>query len=139
MKKVLLFLGLIFLAACSNDAVEYEDEMSIDDQTVTIEGTTNLEDGSVINYQVTNYKETEIPEEGTTEVQDGSFSYTVDISDYEPGEYEVYNAFIPYKQPEEIKEIYGEMGENLSGDVVVESGYVEDLKLIESTEIFEKD
>ena len=133
MKKFLLFFGLIFLVACSNGAIEYEDEMNIDDQTITIEGATNLEDGSVINYQVK-----EIPVEGTTEVHDGSFSYTFDISDYEPGEYEIYTAFTPYNQSEEIKEIYGEMGENMSGDIV-NSDYVEDLKLIESRKIFEKD
>ncbi|WP_079708125.1 hypothetical protein [Paraliobacillus ryukyuensis] len=140
MKKVLLFVSVITLttlSACSNETIEYEDEMIIDEQNISIEGNTNLVDGSVINYEITNLDDVDFFEEGTTEVSNGSFSFTLDASDYESGEYRIYTAFLPYVQSTEIQEIYGEMGENMSGDITY-SEDMDDLKLIESIKTFEK-
>lgn len=141
MKKLVLLGIIIILTACGSDlvAVEYKDEMKINDQTITVEGTTDLQEGSVINYQVTNYEASEIMEEGTTEVEGGSFSYTFDVSEYDAGEYEVYTAFLPYEQSVEIQEVYGEMGENLqTSSEVTYSEDMDDLKLIETRKTFEK-
>ena len=141
MKKIIFLCLVMILTACSSDlvSVEYKDDMTINDQTITIEGETDLEDGSLINYQITDFAASEIKEEGTTEVQDGSFSYTFDVSEYGSGEYEVYTAFLPYEQTDEIQEIYGGMGENLqTSSEVIYSEDVDDLKLIESRKTFEK-
>lgn len=137
MKRILLILGLLLLSACSSEIIEYEDEMKIDDQKITVEGETNLKNGSVINYEVKNFDDVDFFEEGQAKVKDGSFSYSLDVSDYKSGEYEIYTVFLPYQQSEELQDAYGEMGENMSGDVVY-SDDVEDLKLIESRKTFKK-
>ncbi|SEP57834.1 hypothetical protein SAMN05216232_0225 [Virgibacillus subterraneus] len=139
MKKLLFLLPLLILVACGGESVEYEDNVNIDDQTLTIEGETTLEDGSVIHYEVTNFEISEILHEGTTKVTDGTFSVDLDASEYPAGEFEIYTAFLPYMQSEEIQEIYGESGENLKGDKVSKLEDMEDdIKVIESRRTFEK-
>lgn len=141
MKKLVLLGIIIILTACGSDlvAVEYKDEMKIDDQTITIEGTTDLQEGSIITYEVKNFDDVDFFEEGTAEVQDGSFSFSLDVSDYESGEYEIYYAFLPYLQTEDIQEVYGEMGENLqTSSEVTYSEMMDDVKLIENWKTFEK-
>ena len=141
MRKTLIAgMLIVFLSACSSGiSVDYEDKVSIEGETLVIEGETSLDDGSLISYEITNYEVSEILDDGTMEVVDGKFSTEIDASEYPAGEFEVYTAFLPYMQPENIKEIYGEDGSNLSlgGSVNYLEGNT-DIKVIESTKTFEK-
>lgn len=137
MKKIISVVLLLFLAACGDESVEFEEEVNIDNQTLTIEGETTLEDGSLINYEVTNFDEGEILDDGQIEVKNGNFSAEIDASDYPAGEFEIYIAFLPYMQDDEIQDIYGGSGENLNGNKVSKLEDM-DIKVIESRRTFEK-
>lgn len=58
----------MFLAACG-ESVEFEEEVNIDEQTLTIEGETTLGDGSIIDYEVIDFEGGEILVSDQTKVQ----------------------------------------------------------------------
>ncbi|GAB2570771.1 hypothetical protein GCM10026983_41890 [Gracilibacillus alcaliphilus] len=117
--------------------LEYDTDVSIHGSTAIVEGTTNLENGALIRYNVTNYEVMEMMEIGETEVQDGTFTIKIDISEYDEGEYEVYSSFNAIRQPDEIQEIYGPLGERIKVEgPVTDEGLTENARIAESVTIF---
>lgn len=130
---VVLVLGVIgaFLGEDDFEA-ELDYDISVDEEVVEITGETNLEDGTLIGYEIDNYQTTESMSEdeffidGDMEVNDGEFSAEIDISDeaVEGHLIEAWIGFIPGVQPDEIREEYGDGGEYLEGDLVDDDGRI---------------
>jgi len=102
--------------------VAFDETIEITDNLVTISGTTNLEDGTIIEYEIENFADLDDFIYGEIVVQDGEFYEEVDISEFGDGEISAWIAFYPFNQPENIQELYGSMGEYLSGDVEYSEG-----------------
>lgn len=115
--------------------ISFDESIDISDEKVVIEGETNLHDGVILSYEITNEGDVDDYIEGEMEVNGGKFSTEEDVSDFSNGEIRVYLAFLPYMQPNRIMEIYGEMGENIEGDKVIESA---DANIIEAANIYVK-
>lgn len=108
---------------------------------LNIQGTTNLPNRAVLLYRVSQVAPDPIAIDGTVAVLDGRYAAQVDISGLPPGAIEVWIAFQPVfgnneKQPPEILERYGEMGEYLYGENVMESSGMKRVEVRQTLEIF---
>ncbi len=109
-----------------------------------IEGSTDLPDGSFVNYRVTHSLALSAPAEdwpaanlidsGRATVQDGQYWTRVNTLNWPTGEVEVRVQFPLPPQPPEILERFGEFGEHLVGDNVTDLGGI---KAVEVTHLFE--
>ena len=117
---------ILVISFTGNDyiEIEFEPEIYMEEDTVVMEGETNFEDGTLLDYRVDNY-ETVGPEEGTRltgeiEVDDGEFYGEIDTAgEFAPGD--IISArlrFSPSWQPEELQIEYGTGGDNLTGEAV---------------------
>lgn len=102
---------------------------SSEDGTVSIEGTATVPDGALVFYEVATETcgeqdlEVECSTGGSLVVADGRFNGEVDTSDFPSGDGEVWVGFQligDEDQPEAVVDIYGPMGESISGPDVVE-------------------
>lgn len=104
--------------------IELTAEASVEDDLLALSGTTNLPNDAVLLYQLTPEMDDEPALQGTTTVVAGEFSENVDVSDVPEGDITVEVIFQPVlddvPQPPEIVETYGALGQNISGDQVVE-------------------
>ena len=122
-------------------------EVSRNAGVLRIEGTTDLRDGALLGYEIRHEYMDVDPEtpmdmlfqEGTVTVADGRFAAEADISNFEPGEIEVWVAFQmsflnrDLQQPAPIIRQFGEHGELLEGPNVTDRG--DDGKRVEVAEI----
>ena len=113
---------------------------------VTVAGASDLSDGAILSYELRHEHYEFDPEtpremlfaEGTMTVDGGRYTADVDLSAFEPGEIEVWVAFqmdfinSDRTQPAAIIRQFGERGELLEGDNVVDLG--EDGKRVELTD-----
>jgi hypothetical protein len=134
----------------------------IENQVLKMSGSTNLPDGAILVYEIKhndvndpNFLTKQAKKlsegmhdellaesdkrftEGHIEVRDGLWDVNVDVSNWIRGTVEVWVAFqtiigTKTKQPDEIIEVYGQWGENLTGSQVTQSG--ENLKRVEVIE-----
>ena len=93
-----------------------------------IEGETDLQDGAVINWQVTHAAANQLPRgewpaqnllsDGEAVVQDGVYWTRLNTTYWPPGRVDVTVQFPVAAQPDAVRLRYGEFGENLTGDNV---------------------
>lgn len=94
---------------------------------VEVSGRATVPDGALIAYEVRHLEQFDHWEEGQFTVTDESYSGQIDVADFPAGEVEVWVAFqtilgTTVEQPPEVIELYGEMGEHLTGPNVEEVG-----------------
>jgi len=119
----------IFIGEDDTVDIEFDYNAYIEDDIVYIEGETNLLDGVIIHYEVDTLDVlSDEMYDGNITVQDNSFYQEIDISNLEGEDVEVWLAFWPHSQPEDIQEVYGQWGENLEGDTIEyqETGWLDE-------------
>ena len=142
MKKIniVLIIALIaaFIVVGCDDEVKTEEEnekeyvsldvdvfIQDDGDTLIIEGSGNLVEGTTLAVEVSNLDDGEEPfdfKDGTVEADElGNIKKEFDISDFDEGRINVYLSNYIIDQPDEVIEKYGEEGENMEGEVVVET------------------
>src|SRR5690625_980837 len=99
-------------------------ELSEDD--IIFNGETNLPDGAMIAYEVWREEDYTQFEEGAVEIKDGRYEKSVSITEWRDGEIIIWLSIQTVLgtstiKPDEILEVFGEMGENIKGDNVSES------------------
>jgi hypothetical protein len=97
----------------------------IQGDVLNISGRTNLPNRAILLYKVGQVSAAPMSIDGTLAVLDGGYATQVDISGLPPGTIEVWVGFQTLligneRQPEEVIERYGEAGENLHGENVIE-------------------
>jgi hypothetical protein len=107
---------------------------------LNIQGTTNLPNRAVLLYKVSQVAPDPMTTDGTLAVLDGRYGTQVDLSGWPSGTIEVWVGFQPVfgnseKQPEEILERYGERGEYLYGENVIETDGSKRVEVRQSLEI----
>ncbi|MCK0471306.1 Ltp family lipoprotein [Halalkalibacter sp. APA_J-10(15)] len=121
--------------------VELTLNAELNDDVLGFQGETNLPDRTLIAYEIWLDEDFDHIVEGSIEVKDGNYKEEVSIGDWPDGEIVVWVAFqtilgTSVHQPDEIIEVFGEMGENIEGDSVSETG---DMKRVELEETLVKD
>ena len=119
----------IFIGEDDTVDIEFDYNAYIEDDVVYIEGETNLLDGAIIHYEVDTLDVlSDEMYDGNITVQDNSFYQDIDISNLEGEDVEVWLAFWPHSQSEDIQEVYGQWGENLEGDTIEyqEAGWLDE-------------
>lgn len=141
MKKLfllsLVILALLLVACGSNNppAVELDFEPVIEGTVLKLSGTTNLPDGAIIVWDISpgpNYQgqfEFDMVKEGTAKVENGKWQASISLENMPKGEIEIWVGFQTImreseKQPPQIIEMYGEMGERITGPLAQKSGYI---------------
>ncbi|QQK75845.1 DUF5067 domain-containing protein [Salicibibacter cibarius] len=139
MKKYLVALGfgaLLVLSACGESdnedgaeeaeaeetkeeepethEIKIEPQSAMENDSIIVEGETNFEDGTEIEYRVTDSDGDQ--QDGIFNVEDGSFDEEIDVSDFTEGEIEVLLGYFSEMQPDDIQEIYGQNGEYIEHD-----------------------
>jgi hypothetical protein len=109
----------------------------LNDDVLDFQGETNLPDGTLIAYEVWHEEDFDQFAEGNIEVEDGNYKEEVSVSDWPDGEIIVWVSFqtvlgTSVQQPDEIIEVFGEMGENIEGDNVSESDVMNSVELEET-------
>lgn len=120
-------------------------EAEISGESLIISGTATVPDGALIAYEITDsaWREGGFDEdgnplgqwiEGNVPVESGTYSTKVNTNEMSPGEIEIWLAFQTIlsgaEQPPEIVELYGSMGESITGPDVIETG---GMKRVETT------
>jgi hypothetical protein len=117
--------------------VAIDADATIDGETLLLEGSANLPDGTILVVVVT-HEQTSNPAacpseplerctaKTDAEVEDGAFTAEVDIAEWPPGRIDVRVALELEEgrnddQPDRVIERYGENGERLRGDQVIEA------------------
>ena len=116
--------------------VSMNTQASVLGDTLTIDGEITVPDGALLTYQILYSNEDwtktvliEPRDQGPIEVTDNKFEKEIDISEIPDGEeFSVWVAFdaisqTSFTQPQEIKDLYGELGEKITGSQAVKSGY----------------
>lgn len=101
-------------------ATEYfvDENFRMEDDIVILEGETNLENGTVLSFEVKNLDELDNFIEGDITVDEGAFHEEVDISEFTNGEILAWMGLTMNNQNEEVEEVYGGFeGKNVSGDL----------------------
>ncbi|WP_067842694.1 hypothetical protein [Amphibacillus sediminis] len=97
---------------------------SVEDDQVFISGETNLPDGALLLIEIEHLEASPFYFEGILEIQNGSFNGSTSIAGAPSGNIEVWVAFSPgltkVTQPQKIIDQYGEIGELLTGENVME-------------------
>jgi hypothetical protein len=138
-------VGALALVACgaSGQSVALSVAPRAVEQAIVIEGTTDLPDGALIAYEVTHDafgtsddlqdSTWDLFADGSVPVQGGRYSVNVPVAGWPSGRVTVWVAFQTVLgatidgqpadgQPADVIERYGNMGENLTGSNVSESG-----------------
>ena len=125
-----LCLAAVFAGTLAARHVVLTSSSRVVGRTLYIEGTTDLPDSAVIEWELRHeslFKRRDIPisrmaTEGHTIVRDRRYRVAVDLSAWPEGEVEVWVAFQPTsygtRQPQFVSRIYGYSGEWLDGENV---------------------
>ena len=138
---VLYFIATFGMSAIYAILPPIETHMTADARvgasTVTVSGTTNLPDGAVIDYDVSNAEYGVPVVGGHTVVSNGEFSFVADVASLPAGKADVWLWFevSPARQPVPVVLTYGPGGERMagdqvssdSGDYLLEDGFTIDL------------
>jgi hypothetical protein len=125
-----IVLGLVGVCASCwflRTPVSFDVAISLQSDTVRVDGRTTLIDGSLIGCEAWHESEDDGLGPGrfmglaNDEVRDGKFECTVPISDWPPGRIRVSVTFSPSEpeQPAAVKSAYGSDGERLGGPAAV--------------------
>jgi hypothetical protein len=107
---------------------------------LTIQGTTDLPNRTILMYKVTHVAPDPISTDGTIAVLDGQYTAQVDVSDWPSGTAEVWVGFQTLlgngeMQPQEVIERYGERGEYLHGENVAENSGLKRVEVRQTIEV----
>ena len=145
MYRLPIFLVTLFLTACSpadsnlptsvetrNTPVNLQVSHRSEWRVLWIEGKTDLPDGAQINYRLTHeiaqtspsedWPAANLIESGRVTVREGQYWTRVNTLNWPRGEVEVILQFPLPPQPEEVVLRYGEFGEYLTGQHVIDLG-----------------
>lgn len=97
----------------------YEINKKENEIEILVKGKTNLPDGSVIGITLLGDETIAAQNEG--KVSNGKFAIPVFITSNNSGysNYSLWVVFTPLNQPDHIREIFGNLGENLKGEQVI--------------------
>ncbi|MET3689596.1 hypothetical protein ABIC37_005146 [Priestia megaterium] len=99
--------------------VDWKDNSKVTVESANIDIATNLKDGTQLLYEVRNSSNDNDRLDGTFEVKGGAAQTTLNLSNFQDGEITIRIRFYPFQQSEELRKIYGDSGENLTGQKVV--------------------
>ncbi|MFF2596467.1 hypothetical protein ACFVSZ_24180 [Priestia megaterium] len=99
--------------------VDWKDNSKVNVESANIDIATNLKDGTQLLYEVRNSNNDTDRLDGTFEVKGGTAQTTLNLSNFQDGEITIRIRFYPFQQSEELRKIYGDAGENLTGQKVV--------------------
>ncbi|MBU8691084.1 hypothetical protein KM918_27775 [Priestia megaterium] len=99
--------------------VDWKDNSKVTVDSANIDIATNLKDGTQLLYEVRNSSNDNDRLDGNFEVQGGVAKTTLDLSNFQSGEITIRIRFYPFQQSEELRKVYGDAGENLTGQKVV--------------------
>lgn len=89
--------------------------------TLELSGTATVPDGALIVYEVTQFPSDDLADdrlaEGSAPVKGGRYTAAVDVADFHSGQADVWVAFQTIGQPDEVTELYGDEGQQITGDV----------------------
>lgn len=107
---------------------------------LTIEGTTDLPNRTILMYKVSPVAPDPISTDATVAVLDGRYAAQVDLSGWPSGTVEVWVGFQMFlsngqTQPQEVIERYGERGEYLYGENVTENSGLKRVEVRQAIEI----
>lgn len=123
---------------------------NISNNILRVSGNANLPDGALISYEVSHeswgtriFSPAEMDvrfADGTTEVRNGKYEFSVNVAQWPSGNIETWVAFqtilgTTVKQPQEVIDLYGELGEKIPDASAVQSG---SLKRVEQTSTVRK-
>ena len=133
------------LAACADrggppaDPVELTVRHRSEWRALWLEGETNLPDGAHLNYRVTHEAANTIPvaewpatnlmDAGRSAVKEGAYWARINTFNWPAGTVRVVVQFPLPPQPPEVIERYGELGERLSGEHVIDVGGTKAIQL----------
>jgi hypothetical protein len=91
--------------------------------TISVNGTATVPDGAYVAYEVVPARGGTAMREGAARVKDGKYSFTANVGSFPSGPVEVWVAFVTVlggptydaKQPASVLELYGNMGQNITG------------------------
>ena len=127
---LLLFLAALSVAPLAARTVELTLAPRVSGHTILIEGTTDLPDQTVIEWELRHeqlFKRQDIPvgrmcNEGHAVVHDHHYRVEVSLAGWPSGSIEVWVAFQPLsygtRQPARISSMYGSSGERIEGENV---------------------
>ena len=123
----------------SAQAVQLSLFPSIEGNLLIIEGFTDLPDRAILMYEVKQVSANPTVLNGTLPVLDGKFSRQVDLTGWHAGTISVWVGFQTLleqgeKQPDEVIERFGEMGEFLYGENVTETGGLKRVEVMKTVE-----
>lgn len=126
-------------APASAQVVELTLNPRIQGTLLLIEGQTNLPNRALLLYEATQVSSNPIVVTGTMPVLDGRYLRQVDLSGWHAGTIAVWVGFQTVldgndKQPEEIIERFGQMGEFLYGENVTETDGFKRVEIMETLE-----
>ncbi|HOK35077.1 MAG TPA: hypothetical protein PLL80_00875 [Candidatus Pacearchaeota archaeon] len=110
-------------------------DAKIDNDILEVFGTANLPNKALISYEISHeLSPANFFKEGTAEVQNGKYEFSIDVKEWPSGNIKIWTAFQTMldvdKQPQEIIDLYGEKGEKIPDPSAVE---LESLKRVEKT------
>lgn len=112
---------ILFASLCSGETVLLTFAAKLAKaRTVLIEGTTNLPDGALLEWDLeARNGETK---HGPMKVKGGKFTSTVTVNEWRPGRVEVWVGFntLIKGQPPEVVQRYGARGERLTGPNIID-------------------
>lgn len=115
--------------------VDLDAEARWEQRTLSVEGRATVPDGAVVSWQATHALHPSFCEDGVAEVAGGRFAVTLDTSEWPRGGVELWLAFqtVPAtgaSQPDTVIARYGQKGEHMTGDQVVEVGVLRRAELV---------
>lgn len=115
--------------------VDLDAEARWEQRALSVEGRATVPDGGVVSWQVTHALHPSFCEDGVAEVADGRFAVTLDASEWPRGGVELWLAFqtVPAtgaSQPDAVIARYGQKGEHMTGDQVVDVGVLRRAELV---------
>jgi len=119
-------------AAEPSRVVELDADGVVEDDVLRVEGTATVPDGALITYEVGDPSDVLADDEmafaaGNAAVTDESFAFEVPVEGWPRGRVNVWVAFQTVvgldEQPAEVIELYGELGEHMEGDDVIEPDF----------------
>jgi hypothetical protein len=132
-------------ASASPPVEEFTVELELDarreGESVLVQGSTDLPDGTLISIELRHERFGSLPwgtgfEDGAARVRNGRFAERIAIPGWPAGRIDVWVAFQPTsihgEQPEPVLERYGRSGERLAGDNVVREGAARIVETVQS-------
>lgn len=102
-------------------------DAQLNNDILQVFGTANLPDGALVSYEISHEKfSVDFFKEGTIEVQNGKYEFSINVKKWPSGNIKVWVGFQTIlgaeKQPQKVIDSYGEMGEKIPDPSAIELG-----------------